>query len=135
FLPVTAVLTAGVLLTSCTGSPEPAPTSSPPPSASEPVTGTQEPGQGPAAARPSGSASGPPTSDLQPLPPHAEPAPTPAPDGAQLQLMDVTRAEHEGYDRVVLTFKGAGAPGWRVGYEDSPSEEGSGRPIETEGDG
>jgi len=135
FLPVTAVLTAGVLLTSCTGSPEPAPTSTPSPSASASGNGTGEPGQEPSSASPSGETTGPSTSDLQPFPQHAEPVQTPAPDGAQLQLVDLTSGEHEGYDRVVLTFKGEGTPGWRVGFEGDPSEDGSGRPIETEGDG
>lgn len=48
--------------------------------------------------------------------------------------MKLTSAEQEGYDRVVLTLDGARTPGWQVEYEPRPSSEGSGRPIEIDGD-
>src|SRR5699024_1545496 len=88
FLPVTAVLTAGALLTSCTGSPEPAPTSAPSPSASASANGTGEPGQEPSSASPSGETTGPATSDLQPVPQHAAPGQSPQPDRGQLPMGD-----------------------------------------------
>ncbi|WP_157612415.1 AMIN-like domain-containing (lipo)protein [Ruania albidiflava] len=136
-LPMTAVLTVAVLLTSCTGSPEAEHPTSPSPT-SAPATGTQEPSEAPSdeptSQRPSGTDSGPPSSDLEPFPEHAQPVQSEASTGAELLLVDLTSGEHESYDRVVLTFKGDGTPGWRVGYEDNPAEDGSGRPIDTEGD-
>ncbi|CAM3457729.1 hypothetical protein OCAE111667_10760 [Occultella aeris] len=51
-----------------------------------------------------------------------------------LLLTDVRAAEHDGFDRVVLEFVGTGTPGWRASYTDAPAQEGSGNPIDLEGD-
>lgn len=134
-LPMTAVLTLAGLLTSCTGSPEEEHPTSPSPT-SAPATGAQEPSEEPSeegSEGPSGTESAP-SSDLEPFPEHAQPVQSEASTGAELLLVELTSGEHESYDRVVLTFKGDGTPGWQVGYEDDPAEDGSGRPIHTEGD-
>ena len=36
---------------------------------------------------------------------------------------------HEGYDRIVIDFKGTGTPGWRAEYVDSPKGDASGEPV------
>ncbi|MBU4215499.1 MAG: hypothetical protein KJ792_12685 [Actinobacteria bacterium] len=72
----------------------------------------------------------------------AEPPPFPADTaadtaepsaGAALTVSDVTVATHEGYDRVVLTLGGAGAPGWRVEYVAAPVDDPSGQPLAVAG--
>lgn len=131
-LPLAAVLAAGALLTACTDAEEPQAPTSPPPASTEPssAAATDEPST-PAAT---GGSTAAPTSGLQPFPNNTGPVTAEASAGTQLLLVELTSAEHETYDRVVLTFKGEGTPGWRVGYEDNPAAAGSGRPIDTEGD-
>jgi hypothetical protein len=41
---------------------------------------------------------------------------------------------HDGFDRVVFEFGGPGTPGWDVRYADSPASQGSGAPIDLDGD-
>jgi len=53
---------------------------------------------------------------------------------SELKLVDVRVAEHPGFDRLVLEFEGEGEPGWRVGYVEEASREGSGEPITLDGD-
>jgi hypothetical protein len=53
---------------------------------------------------------------------------------ADLMLADVRAAEHEGFDRVVLEFIGTGTPGWTAAFTDQAVEDGSGDPIDLEGD-
>lgn len=130
-LPVTALVATGMMLASCTSGPEPEEPTGPSPTSPAPTT---EPTNEPSPTSSGAQTTGPPTSGLQPFPQHVEPVQSEASSGAELLLMDLTSGEHEGYDRVVLTFKGEGTPGWRVGYEDNPAESGSGRPIDTEGD-
>jgi hypothetical protein len=77
------------------------------------------------------------------------PAPSPSPvfaastaddrqaaSGAQLSVTAVRVARHDGYDRVVFELEGRapGTPGWRVGYEQDPRRDGSGEPVEVEGE-
>ena len=50
-------------------------------------------------------------------------------------LTDVRMARHEGYDRIVLEFKGDGLPEWRVEYVDPPIlEDASGEEVDIDGD-
>ncbi|TDE95781.1 hypothetical protein EXU48_05820 [Occultella glacieicola] len=51
-----------------------------------------------------------------------------------LMLADVRAAEHEDFDRVVLEFVGTGTPGWVADYVDGATEDGSGEPIDLEGE-
>lgn len=54
---------------------------------------------------------------------------------AALVVTDVRVSRHDGFDRVVLDLEGEGAPGWDVGYEDAPADDGSGEPVRVDGDG
>lgn len=58
------------------------------------------------------------------------------PTGGPLTVTAVRVARQDGYDRVVFELDGkqAGEPGWRVEYDDSPSRDGSGEPVEVAGD-
>lgn len=53
---------------------------------------------------------------------------------SELKLVEIRVAEHPGFDRLVLEFDGEGEPGWRVGYVESAAREGSGEPIDLDGD-
>jgi hypothetical protein len=56
------------------------------------------------------------------------------PVGNGLTVTDVEVGRHPGYDRVVFTLDGEGEPGWRVGYADAPTRQGSGDPFTPAGD-
>ncbi|MCP2264345.1 hypothetical protein ACFQHV_24015 [Promicromonospora thailandica] len=53
-----------------------------------------------------------------------------------LTVTDVRVATHRGYDRVVLDLDGTGSgtPGWRVGYVDRATDDGSGDDVQVDGD-
>ena len=53
--------------------------------------------------------------------------------GALLSPTDLRFGVHEGYDRLVLDLVGDGDPGWRAEYVDAPSGQGSGEPIDLDG--
>lgn len=55
---------------------------------------------------------------------------------ALLTVTDVRTGRHEGFDRVVFELGGTGegVPGWRVEYVDQPVDDGSGNPVEVDGD-
>lgn len=55
--------------------------------------------------------------------------------GGPLSVVAVRAAHHDGFDRVVFELDGqeAGQPGWRVGYVDEPSQQGSGDAVEVDG--
>ncbi len=42
--------------------------------------------------------------------------------------------QHEGYDRVTFEFSGSGNPSYQVQYTDDPRSQGSGDPVDVEGD-
>lgn len=48
-------------------------------------------------------------------------------------LTGIRSGSHDGFDRVVFDFTGAGAPGWMAGYVDQPAQQGSGFPVHVEG--
>lgn len=52
-----------------------------------------------------------------------------------LAPVEVRVGAHDGFDRVVIEFAGAGTPGWFVDYTPEPRQQGSGNPIDFEGDG
>jgi hypothetical protein len=54
------------------------------------------------------------------------------PDGAGPELVGVRTGRHNGYDRVLFTFRGA-LPGWRVGYVPAVRADGSGRMLALRG--
>lgn len=54
--------------------------------------------------------------------------------GEPLTLTDVRVGTHDGYDRVTFELAGDGTPGWIVEYTDDPRAQGSGQPVDVEGD-
>ena len=58
------------------------------------------------------------------------------PSGGPLTVTAVRVARHDGYDRVVFELDGeaSGEPGWRVEYVDEPTQQGSGNPVEVDGE-
>ena len=42
--------------------------------------------------------------------------------------------QHEGYDRIVVEFKGTGRPGWSLSYIEEARLEGSGRTVSLDGE-
>jgi hypothetical protein len=53
---------------------------------------------------------------------------------ARVTVRDIRIGRHDGFDRVVFEVGGTGTPGWDVRYVDDPSSQGSGDPVEVEGD-
>ena len=53
---------------------------------------------------------------------------------AQLVVTNVRVGTHEGFERIVFEFHGSGDPGWFIDYSDSPTQQGSGSPVEYTGD-
>ena len=56
------------------------------------------------------------------------------PDGRMLTVTDVDVAGHAGFDRIVFELAGDGTAGWLVEYSDQPRSQGSGNPVEVQGD-
>jgi hypothetical protein len=54
--------------------------------------------------------------------------------GDPVLFTDLRIGRHKGFDRVVWEFAGGGSPGWRVGYADDPTEQGSGMAVDLPGD-
>ncbi len=134
------LLAAGLLLAGCAGDPDPAvtptptgtgaptteaPTTTPPtstPTTDAPTTGTPSPGT-PSPTR--GAAA--------PFPANTQPD-TAEGSGAPVTLTDVRVGQHDGYDRVALDLGGEGTAGWDARYVDDPHHQGSGDPVEVDGD-
>ncbi len=57
-----------------------------------------------------------------------------ASDAFDLSVKDVRIAEHETFTRVVFDIGGTGQPGWWVDYQDEPTQQASGLPVEVAGD-
>lgn len=57
----------------------------------------------------------------------------PAGDG-MLTVTDIRVGTHDGFDRVVFDLGGSGTPGWRVEYVDEALDDGSGKPVQVDGD-
>lgn len=55
------------------------------------------------------------------------------PANADLDVVDVRMATHDGFDRIVFDTAGDGVPGWHVDYNENPVQQGSGFPIDFEG--
>lgn len=79
-----------------------------------------------------------PTETLEPLSPLGEPdlAAKSAPGEGMddLGISGVRLGAHPGFDRVVFDVSGTGHPGWDVDYTDEPVQQGSGHPIEFDGE-
>ncbi len=54
--------------------------------------------------------------------------------GERLEVTEVRVGTHEGFDRVTFELDGDGTVGWSIGFEDEPTAQGSGAPVEVAGD-
>ena len=54
--------------------------------------------------------------------------------GDSVTVADVRVESQADHDRVVFEIAGEGTPGWRVGYVDEATQQGSGNPVELAGD-
>ncbi len=128
----TAVLAGaalGVALVSCGGDDSVTPAPEPGTSATSSATSSAPP----PSASPTRTPSAEPEDDGAELPPGTS-RQTRRHSGAwDLVLSDVRVGEHAGFDRVVLEFTGAGAPGWTVAYVKRARLDGSGRPVRLDG--
>lgn len=108
-----------------TSPPPPAASSSSSPAAPTAVAETGTPTAGPTAE-----------STEEPAEPGSTAPSTGEPSGGPLSVTEVRVARQDGYDRVVFELDGEapGTPGWRVEYSDDPRRDGSGDPVEIEGD-
>ncbi len=69
-----------------------------------------------------------------PFPSDASPDEQAASGDALVTVTDIRTGRHDGFDRVVFEVGGEGLPGWDVRYVDDPVEQGSGDPVEVDGD-
>lgn len=74
--------------------------------------------------------------DVEPLPGEATTEPSQAePEGEELlSVVDVRVGTHVGFDRVTFESEGDGQLGWFVQYEENPTSDGSGDPIDFRGE-
>lgn len=59
---------------------------------------------------------------------------TAEPDGWPLAVTDVRVGTHDSFDRLVFEIAGDGDAGWLVEYVDDPRSQGSGHPVDVDGD-
>jgi hypothetical protein len=71
--------------------------------------------------------------DAPPFPANAEPDSADPSSDAQVTVTDIRIGRHDGFDRVVFEVEGTGTPGWSVQYVDEPTTQGSGEPVDVEG--
>lgn len=90
---------------------------------------TAEDSPGPTATRSPATKPKPPPADVEPD--------TSEGSGDPISVTDIEVQEvggHDTYDRVAFRTEGGGTPGWRVEYVDDPAQQGSGKPVDVEGD-
>lgn len=74
------------------------------------------------------------STDAPPFPANTEPdTGTPSAD-ALVTVTGIRTGRHDGYDRVVFDVEGRGTPGWEARYVDEARSQGSGAPVEVEGE-
>jgi hypothetical protein len=74
------------------------------------------------------------TSDAPPFPATTDPDTQDPSADSRGTVSEIRTGRQDGYDRVVFEIGGTGAPGWDVRYVDEASSQGSGAPIDVEGD-
>jgi hypothetical protein len=135
--PTSPVSTSGSALpspsgTPATGSPSgtPEPSTTAAPTSAPPSAGAPAPSASPGGEEPAGQSPG--------QPPFAADTSTDVEQasGGPLSVVAVRVAPQPGYDRVVFELAGRnpGRPGWRVQYVEDPSRDGSGEPVELDGE-
>jgi len=124
---LTALLLLTGLLTGCgdTGHDGPA----------QPSASQSSPSPSPSPSEEGGGGAGDGTSSPQPpFPADTRPDTQQASADASGSVTEIRLGRHQGYDRVVFEFDGAGTPGWDVRYTDAPSRQGSGEAVDLAGD-
>ncbi len=139
-LPVSAALTACLLLAGCgdgTASASSSATLTPAPNggaeqtpAEAPATTGEEDGAGPGGGGDAGGDAG---TAAPPFPADASPDTAEASADALVTVTDVRTGRHDGFDRVVFEVGGTGTPGWDVRYVDVASSQGRGDVVEVAG--
>jgi hypothetical protein len=74
------------------------------------------------------------STDAPPFPANTQPDTEQASADSHGTVSDIRIGRHDGFDRVVFEVGGTGTPGWDVRYVDEASSQGSGAPIDVEGD-
>ncbi|WP_265522167.1 AMIN-like domain-containing (lipo)protein [Oerskovia flava] len=69
-----------------------------------------------------------------PFPADASPDTQDPSSDAMLTVTDIRLGYHDDFERVVFELGGTGTPGWRVEYVDEPADDGTGSPVEVDGD-
>jgi hypothetical protein len=68
------------------------------------------------------------------FPGNTEPDTEQASSDSLVTVTDIRLGRHDGFDRVVFEVDGTGTPGWDVRYVDDAFSQGSGEPVEVDGD-
>ncbi|MGY1622588.1 hypothetical protein ACI789_10380 [Geodermatophilus sp. SYSU D00965] len=74
------------------------------------------------------------TSDAPPFPATTDPDTEDPSADSRGTVSEIRTGRQDDYDRVVFEVGGTGTPGWDVRYVDEASSQGSGAPVEVEGD-
>ncbi|MGY1691138.1 AMIN-like domain-containing (lipo)protein [Geodermatophilus sp. SYSU D01105] len=74
------------------------------------------------------------SSDAPSFPADTEPDTQDASADARGTVSEIRTGRQDGFDRVVFEVGGTGSPGWDVRYVDEASSQGSGAPVELEGE-
>lgn len=123
---VLALIAAASALTACGSSPQDGP--QPAPAATSATQST--PAQSTATPTPLDSAVG----KAPEFPSGTGPQLASNEGGWDLVLRDVRVSDRDGFDRVVVEFRGTGTPGWSARYVKTPRAEGSGDVVDVGGD-
>lgn len=69
-----------------------------------------------------------------PFPANTEPDTGQASADSFVTVTTIRTGAHDGFDRVVFEVEGTGLPGWDIRYVDEAASQGSGAPVQVEGD-
>jgi hypothetical protein len=72
--------------------------------------------------------------DAPPFPANAEPDTADPSSDSLVTVTDIRVGRHDGFDRVVFEVDGTGTPGWDVRYVDEATSQGSGEPVDVDGE-
>ena len=133
------LLAAGLVLVGCSGGPDPtttptsAPTDTGVPTTDAPTTSAPTPDTSDSGTSSPAAPSSSPPGTSAPFPANTRPD-THEGSGNPVTVTDVRVGRHDGYERVVLDVGGGGQPGWDARYVDDPRHQGSGDPVDVDGD-
>jgi hypothetical protein len=125
-----AVLAGAALLSGCTGGEADAPAGTST-SISSPTSAEQSSAAPSTGGGYTGEDGGP---DAPPDTVNTDPDTADPSQGALVTVTDIRIGRHTGFDRVVFELDGTGTPGWDARYVDDPASQGSGDPVDVEGD-